>query len=98
MKLSLFSQIVKNGEDSDLVFNGGEMRNKLFDVRIEGTLKLTSDYKDCLCLLSLNPLGCMVYLIRPLFSRMGDYRALVVRCRNRLACHHQGCKPCVGQR
>ena len=78
MKLSLFSQIVKNGEDSDLVFNGGEMRNKLFDVRIEGTLKLTSDYKDCLCLLSLNPLGCMVYLIRPLFSRMGDYRALVV--------------------
>ena len=78
MKLSLFSQIVKNGEDSDLVFNGGEMRNKLFDVRIEGTLKLTSDYKECLCLLSLNPLGCMVYLIRPLFSRMGDYRALVV--------------------
>ena len=78
MKLSLFSQIVKNGEDSDLVFNGGEMRNKLFDVRIEGTLKLTSDYKDCLCLLSQNPLGCMIYLIKPLFSRMGDYRALVV--------------------
>ena len=78
MKLSLFSQIVKNGEDSDLVFNGGELRNKLFDVRIEGTLKLTSDYKEVVCLLTLNPAGCLIYLIKPLFSRMGDYRALVV--------------------
>ncbi len=78
MKLSLYSQLVRNGEHSEAVYNAGEMGRKLFDVKIEGMLKLSPDNKEPLCLLSLNNLGCMVYLIKPLFSRMGDYRSLVL--------------------
>lgn len=78
MKLSLYSQLVQNGENHSTVFNDGEMRNKLFDVRIEGALKLSAERSGVFCLLSVNSLGCLVYAIEPLFSRMGDYSALIL--------------------
>ena len=78
MKLSLYSQLVQNGENHGTVFNDGEMRNKLFDVRLEGALKLTAERSGVFCLLSVNSLGCLVYAIEPLFSRMGDYSALIL--------------------
>ena len=77
MKLSLYKQLVRNGEDSEAIFNPGEMGAKLFDVKTEGMLRLNPDFGRMLCLLSVNNLGCLVYVIKPLFSRQGDYRALV---------------------
>ena len=78
MKLSLYSQRVRNGARNEDVYNPDEMRRKLFDVKIEGVLQLSPDSKDMLCMLSVNALGCLVFLIKPLFSRMGDYRSLVL--------------------
>ena len=78
MKLSLYSQRVRNGARNEDVFNPDEMRRKLFDVKIEGVLKLSPQNKDMLCMLSVNSMGCLVFLIKPLFSRMGDYRSLVL--------------------
>ena len=78
MKLSLYSQIVKNGEDSEALFNGGEAGSKLFDVKLEGVLRLTPGYKKNICMVAFNDYGCLVYVIKPLFSRMGDYRALIL--------------------
>lgn len=78
MKLGLYKQLVRNGEDNEPVFNGSATGNKLFDVKIEGMLKLSTNDKGTFCLLSINTMGCLVYLIKPLFSRMGDYRAWVI--------------------
>ena len=70
--------MVRNGEDNSPIFNGSATGNMLFDVKIESMLKLSPDDKSLFCLLSVNAMGCLVYLIKPLFSRMGDYRAWVV--------------------
>jgi len=78
MKLSLYSQRVRNGARNEDVYNPNEMRRKLFDVKIEGVLKLSPDNKGMLHMLAVNPMGCMVFVIKPLFTRMGDYRALVL--------------------
>ena len=78
MKLCLYSQIVKNGEDSEALFNGGVAGSKLFDVKLESVLRLNPGYKKNICMLAFNDFGCLVYVIKPLFSRMGDYRALIL--------------------
>ena len=78
MKLALYQQLVKNGEDSKALFNPGNIGSKIFDVKIEGVLRLNSDFKGITSMLSFNSLGCLVYVIKPLFSRLGDYRALVL--------------------
>lgn len=78
MKLALYQQLVKNGEDSKVLFNPGNIGSKIFDVKIEGVLRLNSDFKGITCMLSYNTLGCLAYVIKPLFSRLGDYRALVL--------------------
>ena len=85
MKLSLYKQIVKNGEDNEAIFNGGEAGKKLFDVKIEGMLKLSPDFKGIIRLISVNDTCSMVYLIKPLSSRLGDYRALVVAIPHKVA-------------
>ena len=51
MKLSLYKQLVRNGEDSEAIFNPGEMGAKLFDVKTEGMLRLNPDFGRMLCLL-----------------------------------------------
>ena len=71
MKLGLYKQLVRNGEDNEPVFNGSATGNKLFDVKIEGMLKLSTNDKGTFCLLSINTMGCLVYLIKPLFSTTG---------------------------
>ena len=66
MKLSLYKQLVKNGEDNEAIYNGGEAGKKLFDVKIEGMLKLSPDFKGIIKLISVNDTCSMVYLIKPL--------------------------------
>lgn len=78
MKLSLYSQLVREGEDHHLVFNNGEIGSKIFDVKTEGALKLTPERSGVFCLLSVNPAGCLLYALKPIFSRGGDYAALIL--------------------
>ena len=85
MKLSLYKQLVKNGEDNEAIYNGGEAGKKLFDVKIEGMLKLSPDFKGIIKLISVNDTCSMVYLIKPLSSRLGDYRAMVVAIPHKVA-------------
>ena len=85
MKLSLYKQLVKNGEDNEAIYNGGEAGKKLFDVKIEGMLKLSPDFKGIIRLISVNDTCSMVYLIKPLSSRLGDYRAMVVAIPHKVA-------------
>lgn len=95
MKLSLYKQLVRNGEDSEAIFNPGEMGAKLFDVKTEGMLRLNPDFGRVLCMLSVNNLGCLVYVIKPLFSRQGDYRALVAAVPKQVALAAAGDLPAI---
>ena len=78
MRLSLYSQLIKNGEDHELVFDNGTDNGRIFDVRTGGTLSLPVDFNGILRMIALRQGGCMVYVIKPLFSRVGDYRALAI--------------------
>ena len=94
MRLSLYSQTVKEGEDHEAIFNDGAMRRKITDVRVESTLQITSD-KEVVRMLSLHPMGCMVYLIKTLSGRRGDYRALIVAVPKEVAMSAAGDLPGV---
>ena len=78
MRLSLYSQLIKNGEDHQLVYDNGVDNGRIFDVRTGGTLSLPVDFNGILRMIALRQNGCMVYVIKPIFSRVGDYRALAV--------------------
>ena len=78
MRLSLYSQLIKNGEDHELVFDNGTDNGRIFDVRTGGMLSLPVDFNGILRMIALRENGCMVYVIKPIFSRVGDYRALAV--------------------
>ena len=78
MRLSLYSQLIKNGEDHELVFDNGTDNGRIFDVRTGGMLSLPVDFNGILRMIALRQGGCMVYVIKPLFSRVGDYRALAI--------------------
>ncbi|MBO4659065.1 MAG: hypothetical protein J5637_05535 [Prevotella sp.] len=78
MRLSLYSQLIKNGEDHQLVYDNGADNGRIFDVRTGGTLSLPVDFNGIIRMVALRQNGCMVYVIKPIFSRVGDYRALAV--------------------
>ncbi len=78
MRLSLYSQLIKNGEDHELVYDNGADNGRIFDVRTGGMLSLPADFNGIIRMIALRQGGCMVYVIKPIFSRVGDYRALVI--------------------
>ena len=60
MRLSLYSQLIKNGEDHELVFDNGTDNGRIFDVRTGGMLSLPVDFNGILRMIALRQGGCIL--------------------------------------
>ncbi len=78
MKLQLYQQTIRNGEDHQPLYNGSDASRGILDIRIGGLFTWPSSYKGTVTMLSFSDSGFYVYVIQPLFSRIGDYKALVL--------------------
>ena len=78
MRLQLYQQTIRNGEDHQAIYNGSEAAQGILDVRLGSLFALPASFSDTLTMLSFGYTGYYVYVIKPLFSRVGDYKALIV--------------------
>ena len=78
MKLQLYQQTIRNGEDHQAIYNGSNASQDILDIRLGNLFSLPASFSDTLTMLSFSDTGYYVYVIKPLFSRVGDYKALIV--------------------
>lgn len=78
MKLQLYQQTIRNGEDHQAIYHGSEASQGILDIRLGSLFALPASFSDTLTMLSFSDKGYYLYVIKPLFSRVGDYKALIV--------------------
>ena len=78
MKLSLYQQRVSSGERTIPLFNDNELYNRIFDVKLENTVNLNTVGDTTLHLVSVSEKGCLVYSLRKVPGRAGDYNAFIL--------------------
>ncbi len=78
MKLSLYQQLVSNGERSHDVFNRDELYSKIIDVKLESTVDISAMGNEILHLLLVREEGCLIYSIQKVNTRAGDYSAFIL--------------------
>lgn len=78
MKLQLYQQTIRNGEDHQAIYHGSEASQGILDIRLGSLFALPASFSDTLTMLSFGDKGYYLYVIKPLFSRVGDYKALIV--------------------
>ena len=78
MKLQLYQQTIRNGENHQAVYNGSDASQGILDIRIGSLFALPSTFNEVLHALAFGEHGYYLYVIKPLSSRIGDYKALIV--------------------
>ena len=78
MKLSLYQQLVSNGEKSHTIFNPNELYSKIVDVKLEYNVNLSVMGNEILHLLLVREEGCLIYSIQKVSTRSGDYNAFIL--------------------